>query len=85
MMEKDITGAKEMDFTIQKDSIGLRERGIMIQKDTIGVKGMDFMIQRDIIEVLETVSMTIMDIGVAEVVKGRSNASDKKLSLSKYD
>lgn len=57
----------------------------MIQKDTIGVKEMAFMIRKGIIEVLAMAFMIIMGIGVAEVVKERSNVSNKKLSLSKYD
>ena len=74
-----------MAFTIQKDIIGLLETVIKIQKDTIGVKEMAFMIRKGIIEVLAMAFMIIMGIGVAEVVKERSNVSNKKLSLSQYD
>ncbi len=57
----------------------------MTEKDITGVKEMAFMIRKGIIEVLAMAFMIIMGIGVAEVVKERSNVSNKKLSLSKYD
>ena len=57
----------------------------MTEKDITGVKEMAFMIRKGIIEVLAMAFMIIMGIGVAEVVKERSNVSNKKLSLSQYD